>query len=191
MTKHIIVAYHSGYGHTAKVANHVQQGAASVGGVNAVVLDVTTITEADWQALDAADGIIFGCPTYMGGVSAAFKTFIDATGLRWMQRKWVDKIAAGFTNSSGLNGDKQVVLQQLFTTAMQHGMIWVGQNEMNPNAKGTDSPSPQDVNRLGSFSGLMTQSNNESADIVPPAGDLATAVLFGKRVADAVMRWQR
>ncbi len=191
MSKKIIIAYHSGYGHTAKVAQHVQQGAAAVSGVEATLLDVTTITDADWAALDAADGIILGAPTYMGGASAPFKTFLDATGLRWMQRKWADKIAAGFTNSGGLSGDKQLVLQQLFATAMQHGMIWVGQSEMSPNPKGTDLPSINDINRLGSFSGLMTQANNESADIVPPAGDLQTAVLFGQRVANAVLRWNR
>jgi multimeric flavodoxin WrbA len=37
------------------------------------------ITEADWAALDAADAIIFGSPTYMGMASWQFKKFADAT----------------------------------------------------------------------------------------------------------------
>jgi NAD(P)H dehydrogenase (quinone) len=32
---------------------------------------VDRLTDADWHTLDAADAIIFGAPTYMGGPSAA------------------------------------------------------------------------------------------------------------------------
>ena len=47
----IVVAYHSGYGHTKKVAEAVVAGAASVAGVEARLLDVAAIAEAGWQQL--------------------------------------------------------------------------------------------------------------------------------------------
>ena len=76
--------------------------------------------------------------------------------------------------------------------AMQHGMIWVGQAEMPPQLKELEVVSVDAINRVGSFLGLMTQSNALSpADIVPPAGDLETARIFGKRVADIAGRFSK
>lgn len=182
MTKNIAIVYHSGYGHTAKVALSVADGIKSTGN-HVDILQADKLSEADWTTLDKADAIIFGAPTYMGGPSAPFKTFADASSKRWMSLAWKDKIAAGFTNSGSYSGDKLATLQQFMTLAMQHGMIWVGLAEMPPQPQGTNVPGIDQVNRIGSFSGLMTQSNNESAEITPPSGDLKTAHLFGERVA--------
>jgi len=189
MSKVISVVYHSGYGHTAKVAEAVASG-AKVDGVTVNLLKADALSDADWATLDASHAIIFGAPTYMGGVSAQFKTFIDATSKRWFTLAWKDKIAAGFTNSGSYSGDKLSSLQQLMILAMQHGMIWVGQAESAPQLGGTEVPSLDAINRVGSFSGLMTQANAKSpADIMPPAGDLETARRFGKRVAETTKRF--
>ena len=57
---------------------------------------------------------------------------------------------------------------------------------------GTDVPKIEDINRVGSFSGLMTQSNTKSGpDIAPPSGDLETARRFGKRIADITARFNK
>ena len=191
MTSSIAIAYHSGYGHTAKVAEAIAEGAKSVAGAMVHLIKVDTISEADWATLDAANTIIFGAPTYMGGPSAQFKTFADATSKRWFTLAWKDKIAAGFTNSGSLSGDKLASLQQLSILAMQHGMIWVGQTESAPVLDGTQEVVVDMVNRLGSFSGLMTQSNHKAGpDIAPGAGDLQTAKLFGKRIAEVTARFK-
>lgn len=182
----VAVVYHSGYGHTAKVAKAVAAGA----GAEIIAIDAEgNLSEADWGKLDAAKAIIMGTPTYMGGPSWQFKKFADASSKRWMSHGWKDKIAAGFTNSGSASGDKLASLQQLMILAMQHGMIWVGQTEMPPQKTGTDVPAITDINRVGSFSGLMTQSNNDSPEITPPAGDLETAKLFGQRVAEIAKRF--
>ncbi len=186
----IAIAYHSGYGHTAKVAEQIAAGVTGAGG-SATLVKVDTISEAEWAVLDSADAIIFGSPTYMGGVSAPFKTFIDAASGRWFGQKWKDKIAAGFTNSGSFSGDKLSTLQQLWINAQQHGMIWVGQAEMPPQNKGIHGPGPDMINRLGSAGGLMTQANNDTPDIVPPAGDLETARRFGARVASVTARYMK
>lgn len=182
MTK-ISIVYHSGYGHTAKVAEAVAEGAKQGGEVTLIKAD--TITDAEWDVLDASDAIIFGAPTYMGSLSGPFKVFMDATSKKWGAQKWKNKVAAGFTNSASYSGDKQGSLQQLVTLAMQHGMIWVGQGEAAPNFEADDMPDQDKVNRLGSWIGLMTQANHKApADVKPGKGDLETARLFGQRVAE-------
>lgn len=178
----VAIVYHSGYGHTAKVAEAIAAGVKD-GGAAVTLYKADTLQEADWNALDAADAIVFGAPTYMGGVSAPFKTFIDATSGRWFHKKWQNKIAAGFTNSGSYSGDKLSSLIQLAVLAAQQGMIWVGQSELPTQVKGIEGPDSNQINRLGSSLGLMTQSNNESPETVPPKGDLETAKIFGKRIA--------
>ena len=53
----IIIAYHSGYGHTAKVAEAVSEGVKETGALS-TLLKVDTIKEEDWEKLDKADAII-------------------------------------------------------------------------------------------------------------------------------------
>lgn len=184
----IAIVYHSGFGHTKVQAESVRHGAAAIGSVEADLVSVEDY-EAHWDTLDRADAIILGAPTYMAGPSAPFKAFLDATSSRWAEQKWKDKIAAGFTNSASMSGDKLSTLQQLSLFAMQHGMIWVGLGLMpgNNHSKG----SADDLNRLGGFLGAMAQSNaDQSAEIVPPLADRATAERLGARVAEAAIRWR-
>jgi NAD(P)H dehydrogenase (quinone) len=190
MSKIIAIVYHSGYGHTAKVADAVAEGVKANGAtVEMHRIDAEGhLPEASWTALDKADAIIMGSPTYMGGPSWQFKKFADTIARRWMQQAWKNKIAAGFTNSGSLSGDKLATLQQMMTLCMQHTMIWVGLDQMGPQPKGSDVAQADQINRIGSFGGLMTQSNNESPDVVPPSGDLETARLFGKRIALAASK---
>ncbi|MEC7119189.1 MAG: flavodoxin family protein [Pseudomonadota bacterium] len=169
------IVYHSAYGHTARVAEAIAQGAVQVADVSVAVMSVAQV---DWAALDQADVIVFGSPTYMGSVTADMKLFMDATSKRWKNRDWQGKLAAGFANSGGLSGDKLAVLQQLCLFAMQHGMLWAGLPLM-PTGHGTS-----DLNRLSGFLGLMTQSDNAPAELTPPVGDLKTAEWFGHYLAD-------
>jgi len=165
-----VVVYHSGYGHTQRVAQFVAEGAkAQVIAINAE----GNISEADWQALDEAHAIIFGSPTYMGMVSWQFKKFADATSKQWMSGAWKDKVAGGFTISSNPSGDKLSTLQYFITLSMQLGMVWVGQPAMND---GT-------INRIGSNSGVMAQVGPTSPAADIPQGDLNTAKAYGERVA--------
>ncbi|MFC3050692.1 flavodoxin family protein [Kordiimonas pumila] len=177
----VAIVYHSGYGHTEVQAKAVHKGAASVSGITASLVTVEDAT-ANMDILKDVDAIIFGAPTYMGSASAPFKAFQDASSGAWFNRHWKDKIAAGFTNSHSMSGDKLNTLMQMTIFAMQHGMIWVGQAEMNQSPDG--EPGQADaINRIGSFLGAMAQSENAAPDITPPSGDLKTAELLGIRVA--------
>ena len=179
----VCVVYHSAYGHTARVAQAIATAAASVAHVEANVVSVEHMDHYKWELLDQADLLVFGSPTYMGSVTGQFKLFMDATSSRWMSRAWAGKLAAGFTNSGGLSGDKLSVLQQLCLFAMQHGMIWSGLPLMSR------GHSPTDLNRLASFLGLMTQADNLPVAETPPIGDIETAHWFGRHLAELVQRF--
>ena len=187
MTK-VVTIYHSGYGHTKKQAEAVHDGATAQGAsAELIAIDAEgNITDANWESLKQADAIIFGSPTYMGSVSWQFKKFADASSKPWLAQVWKDKFAAGFTNSATMNGDKHSTLHYLITLAMQHSMLWVGTGMMPSNSKAAQR---DDINFVGSFAGAMAQSpSDSSAEEGPAKGDLATAKLFGTRVAEVAGR---
>ena len=180
----IVVLFHSGYGHTKKQAEAVLAGAGEAAGAAATLIAIDAeghIADADWATLAAADAIIFGAPTYMGGPSWQFKRFADASSKPWFGQAWKDKIAAGFTNSATMNGDKFSTIQYMITLAMQHSMVWVGTGMMPSNSK---AATRNDLNYVGGFSGALAQSPADSSpDEGPLPGDLETARQFGLRVA--------
>ena len=120
----VAIAYHSGFGHTATLAQAVAAGAREAG-ADVAVIAVDLICDADWDTLDSADGIVFGSATYMGNVSAAFQSFAEQTGRRCVNGTWRDKVAAGFTNSGAKSGDKLNTLVSLSVFAAQHHMHWI------------------------------------------------------------------
>jgi len=179
----VAVVFASGYGHTKAIAEAVIEGASQEG----VEVRGFHLPEVDWEYLDGADAIIFGSPTYMADVSADFAKFKDETSKRWFQMAWKDKIAAGFVNSGSWSGDKLNALQSLFHLSQQHAMIWVGLDLFPGFNSSTGKIS--DMNRVGSFSGLMTQANVDEGVEGIAASDFETARHFGKRVAEATRRW--
>jgi NAD(P)H dehydrogenase (quinone) len=189
----IAVVYHSIYGHTKLQAEAVLRGAQSVAGTTAT-LYTTEEAAAKLDELDSADAIIFGCPTYMGSMSAGMKQFVEAAAKKWFTLAWKDKIAGAFTNSSSFSGDKLNTLLGLVINAMQHGMIYVGLGMM-PSANEPDGmksvagPGPAAHNRVGSFTGPMSASFQVHPPGAPPSGDLETAEIYGRRVAEITARF--
>ena len=178
----VAVVFHSGYGHTLRMAQSVAEGA----GAELVPIDAEgNLTEAQWNTLNAAAAIILGSPTYMGSVSWQFKKFADATSKPWYTQAWKDKVFGGFTNSANVNGDKHSTLHYFMTLAMQHGGLWVG---TGLNYNNTKASQRGDVNYLASSAGPMAQTPGDASAGEMNAGDLETARLFGKRVADIATR---
>ena len=177
----IAVIYFTKTDVTGKLAKALISGIQSTGVVEVVEYKIAgqDIVEGrfDNQDLFAAiatcDAIIFGSPTYMGGASAQFKAFADASSEAWVEQQWAGKIAAGFTSGSAVNGDQTSTLQYYSTLASQHGMLWVG----------LDAPcgyTDLGVNRLGCQLGVVAH----SPDGTVHETDLATASYLGKRVAE-------
>ncbi|MFI9719535.1 flavodoxin family protein [Streptomyces sp. NPDC052396] len=177
----VSIAYHSGFGHTAVLAEAVREGAARAGATVHLV-KVDEITEEQWELLDASDAIVFGSPTYMGTASGAFHAFAEASSKRWFTRAWADKLAAGFTNSASKSGDKLHTLQFFSVLAAQHGMHWVSLNLMP--GWNASTASENDLNRLGFFLGAAAQSNNDQGPEGVHKADIATAEHLGARVAE-------
>ena len=182
----VSVVYHSGFGHTTALAEAIAKGVNGVAGVQASLIPVAE-AEARQSDLDTADAIVFGSPTYMGGVTADFAKFKDWSSKSWASRAWQNKIAAGFTVSASWGGDKQNTLYQLLTLAAQHGMVWIGLGlpPGNNNSKG----SSDDLNRTGASLGLMAQANaDQGVEGIGPS-EFRTAEAFGRRIAEATLRW--
>ncbi len=166
----VVVVYHSGYGHTQRMAQSVAEGA----GAELLAIDAEgNLPEGGWETLAAADAIIMGSPTYMGTVSWQFKKFADASSKAWFTQQWKD--------------NKLSTLHYLFTLAMQHSGIWVGTGLMPSNSKAAQR---NDVNFVGSFSGAMAQSPSDAGANEMLPGDLETARLFGQRVAATAAKFK-
>jgi NAD(P)H dehydrogenase (quinone) len=179
----VTIIYDSGYGHTEKQANAVAEGVRCVPGVDALLIAVAD-GDVPWGTIAASDAVIFGTPTYNGTISARFKQFMeDSTRPAWLPQAWRDKVAAGFTNSGALHGDKLNSLIAMALFAAQHGMIWVGL-DLFP-GKTAEEP-----NRIGGWLGAMAQSDDVPSDQSPTASDLETAARLGQRVAETICRFQ-
>lgn len=179
----ISIVHDSGYGHTTKQAQAVANGARRVRGAQ---VHLISVAEGDmpWATLASSEAIILGSPTYNGTVSARLKQFMeDSTRQAWMTQAWRNKVAAGFTNSGAMHGDKLNSLITLALFAAQHGMVWVGL-DLFP------GKTAQDTNRIGGWLGAMAQSDDAAPELTPPASDLETAAHLGQRVAQLAAQLQ-
>lgn len=186
--RRLALVYHSAHGHTEHIAQHIVHGAAEVGDTDVQLLQAAHVAVTP-DALLAFDGLVLGSPTYLGGVSGTFKSFMDSTGRLWRDQRLKGRLAAGFTVSSLPAGDKQSTLLSMFVFAMQHGMVWVGNPVIPEQHLGV--PYDDAANRLGSWSGLMAQAGHGSAADSFVPGDIRSARIFGTNVAKALHRLGR
>lgn len=196
---HVAIVYHSGGDHTALLAQAIYRGAAGVKNVEVSCHRITAAQiqkngrwhdEAISEAILRADGVIFGCPTLMGMVSAPFKAFMEGAFTSWAVQGWKDKFAGGFTNSASLNGDKTNTQIQLLVFAAQMAMMWVPMGD-HPGANWSGG-SADDNNRLGAFLGPMSQAITDlPLEKSIPASDLRTGERYGERFANIVRHWCR
>ncbi|MEV7025344.1 flavodoxin family protein [Kitasatospora sp. NPDC093558] len=192
----VTVVYHSVHGHTRVLAEHVAAGARVVPGarVHLVEIRAENVTAGRWRdaevmaLLDRSDAIVFGSPTLMGSVSAVFKAFMEAAFTPFTTQAWKDKLAGAFTMSASQSGDKLTVLEQLAVFGAQMGMQWIGVGDMPGN--NWSGGTRDDVNRLGSWLGLMSQSHaDKGPEQAGSPGDLITAERYGERIARLAQRW--
>lgn len=178
----VAIVFYSRFNHTKLLAAAIARGIIEKN----CVAQLFSTDEAiqNLEQLSEFDGIIFGSPTYFGCVSAEMKQFFDSTSTLWAKQLWRDKLAGAFTHSGTPIGDKPTTISTIWTFAMQHGMIWAG------NAGLTNSViNGRTINRLGSWTGLMAQSEMNQAE--PFEADIASAEEFGIRFAQILGRFQK
>ncbi|GEA08255.1 flavodoxin [Alteromonas sp. KUL42] len=178
--KKLGIVYFSATGTTKALAKAIEEGANEIENTQVRLFPIGKEQLVDGRFVDLAvlsklgecDAIVFGSPTYMGGVASQFKAFADATSELWCEQLWANKLAAGFTCGSALNGDQSSTLYYMITLACQHGMLWVSVDAAHGYTK-------KNINRLGSQLGVVAQTTSESLHEI----DLATAHYLGKRIA--------
>lgn len=138
----ILILYYSASGSTAKLANLIARGIASIDGCEAVlrtVPKVSTVTESTEamiptsgdlyvtaEDLETCDGLIMGSPTRFGNMAAPLKYFLDGTSHQWLTGTLAGKPAAVFTSSDSLHGGQETTLFSMILPLLHHGMLIVG-----------------------------------------------------------------
>jgi NAD(P)H dehydrogenase (quinone) len=188
MTK-IAIVFFSGEGHTRRQAEAVANGVKEIDAAEVEVFAISqqgNLPDEAWGILEAADAIIYGSPTYIGAPPWQFKKFADDSVGAWSAMVWKDQVAAGFTNSATVNGDKWNTIAYFWTLSQQHGQVWIG---LGMHSKNRMKDGPNDINWTGGYGGAMAISPGDaSPDEAPRKGDLQTAGLLGRRVAEFTAR---
>lgn len=144
----ILVVFYSFAGHTAQLAKHIAEGAASVDGVRVDTKQVQELLPNSFFAnnetlhdarrefakiplatvsdLIKADGIAFGTPVHFGSFASQLKQFIDQLSPVFTKGTLVNKPAALFTSSGSTHGGEEVALLSLMVPLLNLGMLPIG-----------------------------------------------------------------
>ncbi len=139
----ILVLYYSSYGHLAKMADAVAEGARSAG----AVVDVRRVPETapfevaqaagfvvdhshpvleDVNELASYDGIIVGAPTRFGRMASQMASFWDRAGGVWFQGQLNGKVGGAFTSTASQHGGQETTLFSIITNLLHFGLNIVG-----------------------------------------------------------------
>ncbi len=121
-TVRVLIAYDSLTGNTEKMALGVADGVRQVPGAVAQVKKVADVTQQDLQA---ADGIILGCPTYYANIPGSMKVVIDDWSWK-MKVDFTDKVGGAFATGGGHTGGKEHVVVSLLLFMINNRMIVAG-----------------------------------------------------------------
>ena len=124
----ILVAYYSLTGNTEQMAKGVIEGANRVAGVLARLKKVDEVPQKE---LEAADGIVLGCPTYFANIPGKMKEVLDDWAWK-MKVDFTDKVGGAFATGGGQVGGKEHVVVSLVMFMLSNRMLVAGplyQNE--------------------------------------------------------------
>ncbi|MCW3836350.1 NAD(P)H:quinone oxidoreductase [Sphingomonas canadensis] len=189
----ILVLYYSSYGHLAKMADAVAEGAREAG----AEVDVRRVAEtAPFEVAKAAgfvadgshlqlddpnelanyDGIVVGAPTRFGRMPSQMAAFWDKAGGVWFQGKLIGKVGAAFTSTATQHGGQETTLFSILTNLLHFGMTIVGLDYGFADQNGVDEV------KGGAPYGATTIANNDGSR-QPSGTELAGARHLGARVA--------
>lgn len=123
----VLIAYHSDYGNTKKMAEAIAAGCRASGRAG----EVRCLT-ADAVSLDDlcdADVIFFGTPVHMGSMAWQMKQLIDRAGKLWMEGLLQGKVGGVFVSGGGFGnagGGVETTMIALHAHFLEQGMIVPG-----------------------------------------------------------------
>ena len=197
MTK-VLVLYYSSYGHLAKMADAVAEGAREVG----VQVDVRRVPEtAPKEVAEAAgfqvdnshpeiegvnaladyDAIIIGAPTRFGRMPSQMAAFLDQAGGLWARGALNGKVGGAFTSTATQHGGQEVTLFSIITNMLHFGMTVVGLDY------GYQAQMTMDAIHGGSPYGATTLAGGDGSR-QPSDIDLGGARYQGKRIAEVAAK---
>jgi NAD(P)H dehydrogenase (quinone) len=190
----ILVLYYSSYGHLAKMADAVAEGARSTG----AEVDVRRVPETapaevaaaagfvpdhshpvleDVNTLADYDGIIVGAPTRFGRMSSQMASFWDRAGGLWFQGKLNGKVGGAFTSTATQHGGQEATLFSIITNLLHFGLTIVGLDYGFQGQMGVDEV------KGGSPYGATTISDGDGSRL-PSEIELEGARYQGRRIAE-------
>lgn len=190
----ILVLYYSSYGHLAKMADAVAEGARS-GGAEVDIRRVPETAPAevakaagfqpdhshpvitDINELANYDGILVGAPTRFGRMASQMASFWDAGGGLWMSGKLTGKVGGAFTSTATQHGGQETTLFSILTNLLHFGLTIVGLDYGFQGQNGVDEV------KGGAPYGATTIADSDGSR-QPSEAELAGARYQGKRVAE-------
>ncbi len=190
----ILVLYYSSYGHLAKMADAVAEGARSAG----AEVDIRRVPETapeevvkaagfihdhshplldDPAALGDYDGIVVGAPTRFGRMPSQMAAFWDRAGGLWVTGKLVGKVGGAFTATATQHGGQETTLFSIITNLLHFGLTVVGLDYGHAGQSGVDEI------RGGSPYGATTIAGSDGSR-QPSAHELDGARYQGRRIAE-------
>jgi len=124
---HILIAYHSDYGSTEKMAHAIAAGALAAQA--SLQINIKDVAQTRLSDLEHADVILFGTPVHMGSMAWQVKKLIDETSKLWMENILEGKVGGVFATGGGLGGSGggiEQTLISLHSNFLEHGMIVLG-----------------------------------------------------------------
>ncbi|WP_313537699.1 NAD(P)H:quinone oxidoreductase [Sphingomonas sp.] len=197
MTK-ILVLYYSSYGHLAKMADAVAEGARSAG----AEVDVRRVAETapaevaqaagfrvddshplfdDPNQLAQYDGIIVGSPTRFGRMASQMAAFWDKAGGVWFQGQLNGKVGGAFTSTASQHGGQETTLFSILTNLIHFGMTIVGLDYGFQGQMGVDEV------KGGTPYGASTIADGDGSRL-PSDVELEGARYQGRRIAEVATK---
>ena len=179
----VAIVYHSGYGHTAVVAESVAEGVRRAG-ADAVLLKIEGLTQDFGPIIDAVTRLGRGDlrappPTWATSPPPSKPSPTP-------RRRSFTSAGLGRQAGRRLHQFTQLLGRQAARPAKSlHSRrpAWDELDQISasrlPGVTAAER-GPETINRVASFIGLMTQSDNAGPDVTPPSGDRETARLLGR-----------
>jgi NAD(P)H dehydrogenase (quinone) len=123
----VLIAFHSDYGSTKKMAESIAAGIRAAAPSTTVSLKQATDTAL--EDLTAADVLIFGTPVHMGSMAWQMNQLIDRSAKLWMENALEGKVGGVFVSGSGFGGaggGAELTMACLHANFLEHGMVVVG-----------------------------------------------------------------